>query len=592
MHRSPPTANYMNSTRTIEELLGQQYDILGHGDIKDEKYTEIRILSNGTSFFCKNKEEFIRTAKEYCKSDAYVGINPRRRNGGRAIDVSHVSCLVIDIDPVREKGLASTPEQHKEALDVGRKIHADFEGTSVVSSGSGCHVYFPISPVPVTNVLELTKSLSAWMDAVRRNYETATIKIDSIHDIPRIIRLWGSHNTRSNRSCAPITEVPTGRLSYSFQQTPKVEEKSGVVLTELEDRFERLRKSNKRLDILTRGPAIPGSRSEADFEFIAILNRAGFTEGQINELAHHCKSGKLSTEDRTSDIRRVCSKDLSDSNKDEPRPNKIVEKPRTLSGDSIPYLSALRERRTGLLSGIGPFDRMVSGFRNQKLYIFAARPNEGKTTLATQLLVNIAEQGKTCLFFPTEVGAEPIWDKIVSMKTGINLKKFQNGNFTAEEFRVIDEAVPRSKHLPIMVVEDFGLTVEKIEDGIRKFAPQVVCVDFFQALKWSDAESVGEKSNVVRKFKEMAGDYELPFILMSQLNRNDQGANLKQLKGTGTLEELGDVITFIQTVDKLQYPTPVDLVVMKSKYSATGLVKTLFHRSQCRFEAVEHQEEN
>lgn len=577
---------------TIEELLGQQYDILGHEEIKDEKYTEIRIISKGTSFFCKSKEEFIRIAKEHCKSDAYCGINARRCNRGRADDVSYITCLVIDIDPVRGKGIASTPEQHKEALDVGRRIHTDFEGTIVVSSGSGCHVYFPISPVRVTNVLELTKSLSAWMDAIRRNYETSTLKIDAIHDIPRVIRLWGSYNTKSSRVCAPVTEIPTGRLSYAFQQTPKVEEKSKIVLTELEDRFERLRKSSKRLDFLCSGPAIPGSRSEADYEFIAILHRAGFTEAQINELACKCLAGRLCTENRSTDIRRVCGKDLDIRDKAEPRPNTITEKPRTLSDDSVQYLSALRERRTGLLSGIGPFDRMVSGFRNQKLYIFAARPNEGKTTLATQILVNIAEQGKTCLFFPTEVGAEPIWDKIVSMKTGINLKKFQNGNFTAEEFKVIDEAVPKSKHLPIMIVEDFGLTVEKIEDGIKKFAPQVVCVDFFQALKWSDAESVGEKSSVVRKFKEMAGDYDLPFILMSQLNRNDQGSNLKQLKGTGTLEELGDVITFIQTVDKLQYPTPVDLVVMKSKYSATGLIKTLFHRSQCRFEAVEHQEEN
>ncbi len=82
----------------------------------------------------------------------------------------------------------------------------------------------------------------------------------------------------------------------------------------------------------------------------------------------------------------------------------------------------------------------------------------------------------------------------------------------------------------------------------------------------------------------MAKKYNIPFILASQLNRGDGTADMKQLKGTGALEEFGDVISFLYALDKFKYPVPVMLDVLKSKYSATGQVNLLFDKAHCRFE--------
>ena len=131
------------------------------------------------------------------------------------------------------------------------------------------------------------------------------------------------------------------------------------------------------------------------------------------------------------------------------------------------YSNRLKSRSMGILTGLSSFDEMVSGLKPQKLYIFAARPNEGKTSLITQMLTHIAEQGKTCLFYPTEVGFEPIIDKIVSKKTGLNLKKFQNGSFISEDFTKIDKVKNDVAKLPLIVVEDFGVNIGKIEEGIK-----------------------------------------------------------------------------------------------------------------------------
>jgi replicative DNA helicase len=237
-------------------------------------------------------------------------------------------------------------------------------------------------------------------------------------------------------------------------------------------------------------------------------------------------------------------------------------------------------------------DRIISGLKPGKLYIFAARPGVGKTSLITQILTAVAKQNTPCLYYPTEVGAEPVWDKMVSSETNIGLLKFQNGDFADADRLKIIECMARLEKLPLSIVEDFAVTPDKVEAGILKYLPErpgtyrgVVAVDFLQSLAWEDPESVAEKSQAVYRFKKMCKDYNVPFILASQLNRGDGAAALTQLKGTGALEEYGDCISFIyQTGDKFSYPVKTDLNIMKSKYSATGICKLNFYKSHCRFE--------
>ena len=554
------------------EMLAKQYEVLGH---KDGDFTEIRIIREGKSYYCRSKEEFVNEATKHLESDSYVGINPRSYANGTGDSVLSVSCLVVDIDPIRPKGEGSTPEQHEAALDLGKRISDDLKGVQV-SSGSGCHVYLPINSILIRNRVPLADSLRKWNKAIKEQYETKDLKIDSIFDFPRVIRLWGSFNTKSQRVCGPIGEVDsTFRHDYSFSQEEEVKPEfkySG----EGSERFTRLVKTNKRLSEILQGNIKYPSRSESDFEFIAILAKAHFTFEEIKNLVLLNPTGRREEcEDR--DIRNICKK---------------IEMPTnafSMGNSATRYYDSLKKRTMGISTGIRGLDEMVSGFKKQKLYIFAARPTEGKTSLITQVLTHVAEQGHTCLFFPTEVGAEPIIDKIVSSKTELNLKKFQNGSFLEDDYVKIEGVRTAVSKLPLIIIEDFGLDVSKIEEGIKQYAPAVVAIDFFQALRWSDKESVAEKSDAVRKLKELAGDFNIPIIVASQLNRSDGKADLRQLKGTGTLEELGDVIAFLFTESKLNYPRHVILDIQKSKYSAVGQIQMNFFSSTCKFVEIEEK---
>lgn len=583
----------MTQTMTIEEVLGLQYDVLGHY-LVDNVFTEIRIIREGKQIYGTSKEDFITSAKAWLSSDSYVGINPRSVRGGMAEHVSYLTCLVIDIDPVRPKGEGSTEQQLQSSIDIGNRICTDFRGAVPVSSGSGCHVYFPIKPIRVDNRDILQQNVKKWMDAVREKYGNKENKIDSIFDLPRVIRLWGSKNTKSNRTCAPIGTFDSSfRFAYDFSQKESTKKSESLVNPDVLERFRSLCRSNKRLASIVGREITFASRSEADFDFIRVLHGAGFSVDEVESLVSENPLGRGFEKDIRQDVQRVFKKlDGAKPVSNGSQPGAEIQV-RSLRSDFESYATSLDERKPGIQTGLGTFDAMVSGLKPGKLYIFAARPTEGKTSLITQILTNIAEQGKSCLFFPTEVGAEPIYDKIISSKSGVFLRKFQNGAFNEDEKKKVNETITKVKDLPLFIIEDFAVTADKVEEYVKKMVPQVLAYDYFQSTAWKDPDSVGEKNDMVYRLKKIARDYNIPVILASQLKRENGGkADLAQLKGTGALEEWGDVIAFLYQTDKQTYPVPTDLLVMKSKYSATGLIKLKFFKSICKLEVDETWKDN
>lgn len=554
------------------ELLALQYDVLAH---EPGELTEIRTLPYGISTFAKNKEEFVKLGQVVLNENAYVGINPRQLPEPGKIDtIPRLTCLVIDIDPVRPKNAPSTSVQHQSAITLANQISKDLGSPIVVSSGSGAHVYIPIEGIVSHLPLELTESLRQWFNKIKDKYETKELKLDPIFDLPRIIRLWGSHNSKSNRKCELLGSLgPISRQTIAFNQTPKIKKHVPEIITdELTQKFNRLRRTNKRLKEISEGTISFQSESEADYAFINLLCQSQFTVDEVKALWEYNVEGN--DEPKKGDIERVFAKveDTKDI------------KAYSLSNNSSGYFSNLSYRRMGIRSGFNTLDEMISGFKEGKIYIMAARPGTGKTSMGVQILANMAEQGIPCLMFPTEVGAEPLIDKILSRKTGISLKKFQNGTFTKEDVSKIEEMKSYIGSLPLTIYDDFGLDINAYEIQIDKYAPKVVCLDYFQALKWADPASVGEKEEAVRRIKKLTKDRNIVTICMSQLNRNNTGkAGMAELKGTGALEEYADVITQMYKGEGHNYPIPIDMIVTKSKYSATGPINFLFKNTEAEF---------
>jgi KaiC/GvpD/RAD55 family RecA-like ATPase len=568
---------------TIEEMLRMQYKLLGHEGLG---WTEFRVLNPlYAHVYLENTEEgFIRTGLALIAkkdSNLYVGLNPRReKRRGDLTNVAYCNLLLIDIDPERPTGEPSTDEQHKRALELGSRITTDICDAVCVDSGSGCHVYLPIIPRSTSEDALLAEKIKAYHASLRYSYEQMGLKIDHTHDLPRVTRLWGSWNLKSNRLCYPLTEFKGNRINIELPNITYKGESSLVITNYSTEcpRFNTLVENNPVLKSILKGEGDYVSPSEANYAFVSILTKAQFDTASIKRLIKLSPFSKKSikTDDQFEmDIERIIEKISNDG----------IGSISMLHG-SARYLRALNTRKSGYSTGLKQLDDKLSGLQNGKLYVIAARTNEGKTSFACNLAYNLIKQGTSVLYFPTELGYEPLFDKIISTKTEIPLSLFQKGTFTDAQKNTIKACTQELSSYSFIVYEDFSLTAKRLKEKAKEICPEVIILDYIQAMSYTEGGSPNEIASVVRELKELNEQLSCPVIMCSQLNRGAIGneLSLSQLKGSGAIEEFADVVMALSTLSRFDYPRPVDLYILKSRYSETGRIKMNFFSHIGKFE--------
>lgn len=283
------------------------------------------------------------------------------------------------------------------------------------------------------------------------------------------------------------------------------------------------------------------------------------------------------------------------------------------------YLELLERREgrrpSGLLVKYPSIDMMTTGFKKGDLIILAARPSMGKTSLVLNWAVNVAKSRERTpvLIFSLEMDDVQIGDRLVISE--LFRYKQENGaaEVTARDYqtRMDDEKFARTEsifnelyQLPIKIVDRRGMTVSEIRAQARKVKAEepnlgLIVIDYLQLIKppantsknW--ALVVGD---IVRELRDLAGELDLPIILLSQLNRSVESRDNKRpvmsdLRDSGNIEEFADVVIFLYRED-YYYPERarengteglVDIIFAKQRKGPTGTVQLRFYKEYTKF---------
>ncbi len=281
------------------------------------------------------------------------------------------------------------------------------------------------------------------------------------------------------------------------------------------------------------------------------------------------------------------------------------------------YMNLIKRREGtddayGLSVRFPAIDAMTTGFKKKDLIILAARPSMGKTALAMNMAVNVAKRDIPVLIFSLEMDDEQIGDRIVlseffSRKQAGELEitsyEYQT-KLSDEQFMQAQEVFNDLYHLPIRIVDKRGLTCAEIRAKARKVKAELpnlglIVIDYLQLIKppvdgnrnW--ALVIGE---IVRELRDLAGELDLPIILLSQLNRGVESRENKRpmmsdLRDSGNIEEFADVVIFLYRED-YYYPDLaaqngtqglVEVIFAKQRKGPTGTVQLRFIKEYTRF---------
>ena len=217
---------------------------------------------------------------------------------------------------------------------------------------------------------------------------------------------------------------------------------------------------------------------------------------------------------------------------------------------------------SGIVSGFEDLDNMLGGLQNSDLIILAGRPSMGKTALATNIAFNAAkyfsneEEKASAVMFSLEMSAEQIGLRILAEQAKIPSDKLRKGDLNEKDSLELSNAYQEIHQLNFFFDDSPNLTVSELRSKLRRYKNnyniKLVLIDYLQLIKpeGSRDNRVNELSEITRNLKQLAKEFDLPVISLSQLsrqveNRDDKRPLLSDLRESGSIEQDADVVMFI-----------------------------------------------
>lgn len=228
--------------------------------------------------------------------------------------------------------------------------------------------------------------------------------------------------------------------------------------------------------------------------------------------------------------------------------------------------------------------------------VIAGRPSLGKSSLALNILWSVVCSGKKGVYISLEMAESQIFNRILANIADIDVSKFRSSNMLDKKSKDIikdkrSEIV--DKHL--VINDSPRLTMSKIRNIVKnenkKMPVDILVIDYLQLCTPERRENNRERevAEMSRQVKLMAKEFNIPVLLLCQLNRELERQKrrpiMADLRESGAIEQDADIIMFLHSDRSAQQDCDeVELVVAKGRDSGIGICNLRFDRQHQRFE--------
>ncbi len=219
----------------------------------------------------------------------------------------------------------------------------------------------------------------------------------------------------------------------------------------------------------------------------------------------------------------------------------------------------------GVPTGIKVLDDTLNGLGKSDLVLIAARPSDGKTSLAMNIVEHAGVVGKaTCVVFSLEMSKEQIAQRMILSASKVKMKDAITGNLDYQQWEELWKAKSVLSGAKILIDDTPSITPQDMLSKCRRIKSKegkldLIMVDYIQLMSGGNKKLEGNRqqeiSEISRKLKLIAREMECPLIALSQLSRMVESRKppkpqLSDLRDSGAIEQDADVVIFIYNPEK------------------------------------------
>ena len=219
----------------------------------------------------------------------------------------------------------------------------------------------------------------------------------------------------------------------------------------------------------------------------------------------------------------------------------------------------------GVPTGFTDFDRKTGGLRKSDLIIIGARPSQGKTAMALNIIRNACvNHNIPVAFFSLEMNRHIIFERMLAAGAMVEVNKIQNGYFEQSKWPDLTREIGLLEKAPLYIDDSSGLSITEIRMRARRLATELkkqgqelglIVIDYLQFIQGGERKVESrqqEVSEISRLLKDLARTLNVPVIALSQLSRKnedkgrkDNKPQLSDLRDSGSIEQDADVVALI-----------------------------------------------
>lgn len=239
-------------------------------------------------------------------------------------------------------------------------------------------------------------------------------------------------------------------------------------------------------------------------------------------------------------------------------------------------------QKTTVFTYYQPLDDCIGSFMGGDYIALGGSTGIGKTAIALNFSRQVCMQDRTVLYFSLEMPLKQLQNRFVCMNENISATKYRSFGLNLVEMQKYKQGLLNLKQWNLNVVCDFDLTPEKMRIYIQEQSKKrldFVVLDYLGLMAGYNNKSSYEKTTIIsRKIKLMAGEFNVPILVLVQLNRDlknrqDKRPVLSDIRESGAIEQDADFVIFAHReglYDKKIPPNVLDLIIAKNRHGASN----------------------
>lgn len=260
---------------------------------------------------------------------------------------------------------------------------------------------------------------------------------------------------------------------------------------------------------------------------------------------------------------------------------------------------------TGMRTGFHDLDRMTCGLQPGEMFVIAARPSLGKTSIAMNIAAHVALRDRQPVgVFSLEMTRQALTLRLIFSEARVSSRVAQAGRLTPFDYPRITNAAAAIANAPIHINDRAGLSILGLRTRARQMKRahgiNLIVIDYLTLLHSQRSRNMSreeEISEISQGCKGIAKELNVPVIVLSQLNRSleyekTRKPRLSDLRGSGSIEQDADVVAFLHKPEMDDTSSPateepqVNLFIAKQRNGPVGDVRLIWHEQFCRFDSL------